>query len=86
VHPEKNIFLNLFQQTVLDGSNGRILVSGFWGMARHINYLGEIIQALALALPAWLASDCRNYQSFLYPLYYIALFIPRAMHDDKICE
>ena len=30
----------------------RILCSGWWGLARHVNYCGEIIQAIALALPA----------------------------------
>lgn len=40
----------------LPGSNGRILCGGFWGLARHINYCGEILQATALSLPAfWLA-------------------------------
>ena len=31
----------------------KILCSGFWGLARHINYFGEIVQAIALALPGW---------------------------------
>ena len=29
----------------------RILVSGWWGLARHVNYLGEILQAVALSVP-----------------------------------
>jgi delta14-sterol reductase len=35
---------------------GRLLVSGFWGYARHINYLGDIIIGIAFGLPAWYAS------------------------------
>ena len=30
----------------------RLLVSGFWGLSRHINYLGEILMATGLALVA----------------------------------
>jgi hypothetical protein len=33
-----------------DGSNGVLLCSGWWGLARHINYLGEMLMAGALAL------------------------------------
>ena len=29
---------------------GRVLVSGFWGLSRHINYLGELSMSSALAL------------------------------------
>ena len=76
-------FLGLRQETV-PGSNGRILCSGWWGVSRHVNYLGEIVQALALALPGWLATG--SLLPWLYPLYYLALFVPRQMDDDAVCE
>jgi len=66
------------------GSNGRVLCGGFWGVSRHVNYLGEILQAVALALPAWLATGALV--PWLYPLYYVALFVPRQMDDDALCE
>ncbi|MDR2483496.1 MAG: DUF1295 domain-containing protein [Treponema sp.] len=66
-------------------SNGEhsLLVNGFWGMSRHINYLGEILMASGIALsvgypglwPAW-----------LYPLYYAGLLFTRQMDDDKLCR
>ena len=31
------------------GSGGRLLCSGWWGLSRHVNYCGEIVQAVALA-------------------------------------
>lgn len=66
-----------------------LLCGGFWGVARHVNYFGEILQAVALALPGHLlaATTARplyyGVLPWLYPLYYVALFVPRQMDDDK---
>lgn len=62
----------------------RLLCSGFWGVSRHVNYLGEILQATALALPGFLLATTTYYQilPWLYPLYYVALFVPRQIDDD----
>lgn len=68
----------------LPGSKGRILVSGWWGVSRHVNYAGEVLQALALALPALLSAG--SWYALLYPLYYVALFVPRALDDDAQCR
>jgi len=66
-------------------SDGRLslLANGFWGASRHINYLGEIIQAAAVALAAgyfgiWMV--------WLYPAYYIGLMLTRQADDDKVCR
>ena len=68
----------------------RLLCGGFWGLSRHVNYLGEVLQAVALALPGSLvASEESVYYRvlpWLYPLYYVALFIPRQMDDDDQIE
>jgi protein-S-isoprenylcysteine O-methyltransferase Ste14 len=61
---------------------GRILCSGYWGLSRHINYLGEILMALALAF----ASDYTSLLPYLYPLYYVGLMIQRQRVDDDICS
>ena len=56
-------------------------------MARHLNYFGEILQGLALALPGVLA--CRGVGRalpLLYPLYYIVLFVTRQIDDDAVCS
>lgn len=86
-------------------SNTHILISGFWGVSRHLNYMGEIIQGIALALPGFLVClevnkvinlenslwyyipECVvRYIPWLYPLYYVALFIPRQLDDDIVCQ
>jgi steroid 5-alpha reductase family enzyme len=63
------------------GRNSGLLVSGFWGLARHLNYLGEIIQAIALSIPAGRGS----WVPWLYPLYYVGLFVGRMIDDDQLC-
>ncbi len=64
-------------------ANGKhVLTGGFWGISRHVNYLGEIAMASALALvlgyPTALAP-------WLYPLYYVLLLVPRQIDDDRRC-
>lgn len=74
-------FLGIQPQTITDG-NKTLLVNGFWGLSRHINYLGEILMATGIVLcvgqPALI-------WPWLYPLYYIALLFPRQADDDKRC-
>ena len=73
----------VIQNVTVPGSNGRLLCSGFWGVSRHVNYLGEILQGCALALPAWLATG--SMLPWLYPFYYVMLFVPRDLDDDEVC-
>ena len=81
------LFINVEQRTLSDSGAGRkILVSGWWGLSRHSNYLGEIIQGIALALPGLIQSNGTNFVPLLYPLYYVMLFVPRQMDDDVVCE
>jgi len=75
-------FLWIAPRTISDGRH-TLLVNGFWGASRHINYLGEIIQAVAIALaPGYFGI----WMVWLYPLYYVALFLSRQADDDKICR
>lgn len=86
-YPEQKTFLfGLVSQKTLPGT--RILISGWWGLSRHINYLGEIVQALALALPGFLVADSLVWKliPLLYPLYYVLLFVPRQIDDDAVCK
>lgn len=80
ISPEK-VFLGIKPETISDGDN-TLLVNGFWGLSRHINYLGEILMGIAISLSVghpdviWV---------WLYPLYYVALLLPRQIDDDKRC-
>lgn len=78
--PEQK-FLGIVPQALSDGKHS-LLVNGFWGGSRHVNYLGEIIQAVAIAAaPGYFGI----WMVWLYPLYYITLFISRERDDEKIC-
>ena len=79
--PDKT-FLGITPGTLSDGEK-TILINGWWGFSRHINYLGEVLMGVGIALAAghpdvlWV---------WLYPLYYVALLFPRQHADDKICH
>ncbi len=78
-----HVFLGLFKpQSISDGER-HVLCSGFWGLSRHVNYLGEVLMAIGLTLALgwpWLIVP------WLYPLYYVALLTTRERDDDRRCE
>lgn len=78
--PSKS-FLGIKPKTISDG-NKTLLVSGYWGLSRHINYLGEIGMATAIVLAVGYPGMI---WPWLYPLYYVALLFPRQRDDDKRC-
>jgi delta14-sterol reductase len=61
---------------------GRLLVSGWWGIGRHLNYTGEIGVYLALSLTTGFASIV----PYLLPLWMIVLLAHRAERDDRRCR
>lgn len=79
--PSRKFLGLLAPRTVTDGER-RLLASGFWGLARHVNYLGEITMAVGLALTLGRPG---NPWPWLYPLYYVALLLPRERDDDRRC-
>jgi protein-S-isoprenylcysteine O-methyltransferase Ste14 len=74
-------FLGIVPETIRYGNNA-LLVNGFWGISRHINYLGEILMASGIIL-------CTGYPGliwpWLYPLYYVVLLFTRQRDDNKRC-
>jgi delta14-sterol reductase len=61
---------------------GRLLVSGWWGLGRHLNYTGEIGVYLALTLTTGFGS----WVPYLLPLWLLLLLSHRAGRDDRRCR
>lgn len=74
-------FLRIRPETVSDGER-TLLVNGFWGVSRHVNYLGEVLMATGLALSLGYPGAL---WPWLYPIYYVALLFPRERDDDERC-
>lgn len=75
-------FLGILAPRTLSDGERQLLCSGFWGVSRHVNYLGEILMAVGLALSLGMPSSP---WPWLYPLYYVLLLVPRERDDDARC-
>ena len=80
--PER-AFLGLIQPATLTDGQRHILSSGFWGAARHMNYTGEILMALGMALAL---GHFANAWSWIYFVYLTVFFVARERIDDRRCE
>ncbi|VFQ85756.1 unnamed protein product [Cuscuta campestris] len=60
---------------------GKLLASGYWGIARHCNYLGDLLLALSFSLPCGISSAV----PYFYPIYLLILLIWRERRDDARC-
>ncbi|KAJ7849203.1 7-dehydrocholesterol reductase [Mycena olivaceomarginata] len=68
-------------------SNGKrhtslLLCSGFWGIARHFNYMGDLILSFAMCVPC----GTRNVLPYAYFVYMTALLIHRSIRDEDRCS
>jgi protein-S-isoprenylcysteine O-methyltransferase Ste14 len=59
----------------------RLLVSGYWGKARHVNYLGDWLVALSFGLCAGFGSLI----PYFYPFWFALLLILRERRDERWC-
>ncbi len=62
--------------------DGRLLVSGFWGIGRHLNYTGEICIYLAFTLTTGFAS----WVPYLLPAWLASLLWHRSRRDERRCH
>jgi protein-S-isoprenylcysteine O-methyltransferase Ste14 len=58
------------------------LTSGWWGVARHANYAGDIMMATAVSLACGFAHAL----PYFYAIYLTALLIHRVHRDDRRCR
>uniref|UniRef100_A0A665V3P2 Delta(14)-sterol reductase LBR n=1 Tax=Echeneis naucrates TaxID=173247 RepID=A0A665V3P2_ECHNA len=64
-----------YLKTIPTATGKSLLVSGWWGVIRHPNYLGDLLMALAWSLPCGF--------SHLLPWYYMIYFIILLVHRDS---
>jgi hypothetical protein len=62
-------------------AGSRLLISGFWGWARHINYLGDLVLAISWGMPCGFGS----YIPYLYFFFMVGLLLHRFARDDERC-
>jgi delta14-sterol reductase len=75
-------FLGVIAPVAIAEGDKRLLASGFWGVSRHVNYLGEVLMATGLTLAL---EEPGVWTTWLYPLYYVALLVPRQLDDERRC-
>ena len=59
-----------------------LLTSGWWGLARHLNYLGDLVMALAWCLP----TGFEHPLPYFYFAYMILLLVHRERRDHDVCR
>mmetsp|Transcript_38938 Transcript_38938/g.80849 ORF Transcript_38938/g.80849 Transcript_38938/m.80849 type:complete len:456 (-) Transcript_38938:210-1577(-) len=60
----------------------KLLTSGWWGMARKINYTGDWIMGLTWCLVCGFDSIV----PYFYAIYFAILLFHRSMRDDQLCQ
>uniref|UniRef100_A0A8C9J327 Delta(14)-sterol reductase TM7SF2 n=1 Tax=Panthera tigris altaica TaxID=74533 RepID=A0A8C9J327_PANTA len=63
-------------ETIPTATGRQLLVSGWWGMVRHPNYLGDLIMALVRV---------SHLLPYFYFLYFTALLVHREARDEQQC-
>eukprot|EP01080_Neovahlkampfia_damariscottae_P000168 gene168-4414_t len=70
-------------ETDIKGKN--LLISGYWGIARKINYLGDILIGISWSMTCGIPNSS-NYFGYFYPFYLTILLFNRATRDDYACR
>ena len=79
--PERK-FLGLIEPQYIQAGDRKILCNGFWGLARHLNYMGELMLGLGIvAVFGYFA----NPWAWIYVVYVVSLFTVRQREDDSYC-
>ncbi|KAL7462646.1 hypothetical protein ACHAXS_003023 [Conticribra weissflogii] len=60
----------------------KLLTSGWWGMARKINYTGDWIMGLSWCMVCGFNSIVPYY----YAIYFAILLVHRSIRDDHMCQ
>ncbi|XP_051909204.1 delta(14)-sterol reductase LBR isoform X2 [Hippocampus zosterae] len=71
-----------YLRTIPTATGKSLLVSGWWGVVRHPNYLGDLIMALAWSIPCGFS----HLLPWYYMIYFIILLVHRNSRDMSDCR
>ncbi len=80
--PERK-FLGLIEPVYIAAGERKILTSGFWGAARHFNYVGAAFLGLGMALSFGYFG---NPWAWVYLAFGFSMFTWRQIEDERYCE
>lgn len=63
-----------------------LLCSGFWGLARHFNYIGDLIMCIGWALACFDAASAFPWLPISYCIYFWIMDIHRCWRDEERCS
>lgn len=69
-------------QTISTERGTRLICSSWWGIARHVNYMGDWIMSLAWCMLC--GTDC--IVPYFYAAYFGVLLLHRDRRDDHACS
>ena len=75
-------FMGIIEPEYIQAGERKILVNGFWGMARHFNYMGEWTLALAIGL---VFGHFDILWAWTYTIFILGFFTWRQLADDAHC-
>lgn len=63
-------------------SGSKLMTSGWWGISRHVNYLGDWVMAWAWCLPTGFTTPI----PYFYVIYFAVLLLHRERRDEAKCK
>ncbi|KAK9768163.1 erg24, C-14 sterol reductase [Basidiobolus ranarum] len=63
-------------------AGSKLIISGWWGRSRHINYFGDWLMSLSWCLPTGFDTIFTYY----YAIFFAVLLIHRSFRDDHKCQ
>ncbi|MCY3952946.1 MAG: DUF1295 domain-containing protein, partial [bacterium] len=75
-------FMGIIEPEYIQAGERKILVNGFWGVARHFNYMGEWTLALAIGL---VFGHLDILWAWIYTIFILGFFTWRQIADDQHC-
>ena len=60
----------------------KLIISGWWGVCRHPNYVGDLLMALSWSLPCGVT----HFLPYFYVAHFLVLLLHRQLRDEHHCR